>query len=212
LNGGVDDSFIQAHTAQINLADGTPIVVRPLRPSDRDRLIEAFERTSSHTRFLRFLRSVDRLSDKELGHLMDVDHRDRAAWVAVDPVTGDGLGIARYARDPLAPDTAEAAMAVVDDHQRKGIGHVLLRLLTETAISNGIKSFSAYVLGENRKVVEALSAAGATFIRDGTALKMEVAVPIDDTLFADSALVHTLRAAARGDLQPLPDPPVDFKA
>lgn len=208
----MDESYIQKRTARIELTDGTPIIVRPLQPSDRQKLIDAFDQTSSQTRFLRFLRSVDHLSEKELKHLMDVDHDQRAAWVAIDEATGNGIGIARYARDPESPDTAEAAMAVVDAYQRRGIGHILLRLLTETAVANGVTRFSAYVLGENRKVVDALSTAGATFERDGTALRMEVRLPIDDAIFADSALGHTLRAVARGDLVPVPDPVAELDA
>lgn len=175
-------------------------MVRPLRPDDREAMVAAFEETGPTTRFLRFLRPVDHLSERELDHLLAVDHRDRAAWVAIEPESGRGLGIARYFRDEDAPHRAEAAVVVVDADQGRGIGRILLRLLTETALANGIEEFAAFVHAENQTMVKALDRVGASVERDGTALKLSVRLPPDD--FGDSVLLDMLRAVARGDIRP----------
>ena len=64
-------------------------------------------------------------------------------------------------RWPEAPDSAEVAVAVVDDWQGRGLGSALLEELTERAGEEGIERFTATVLAENRQVIELLRGLGA---------------------------------------------------
>jgi hypothetical protein len=38
----------------------------------------------------------------------------------VDEASGEGIGVARYVRDPKRPDAAEVAVTAVDDWQERG--------------------------------------------------------------------------------------------
>src|SRR6267143_2403998 len=60
-----------------------------------------------------------------------------------------GIGVARFVRLRDDPFTAEIALAVVDAHQRKGIGRLLLRRLTEAASERGLRQLLCFVLPEN---------------------------------------------------------------
>ena len=48
------------------LRDGTPVLVRPVRPNDKDLLRQGFDRLSPASRYRRFLAPVDELSEAEL--------------------------------------------------------------------------------------------------------------------------------------------------
>ena len=89
----------------VTLRDGAQVDVRPVEPEDRAALAEGFERLSPESRYRRFFGPMPRLSDRDLDYLTRVDHHDHEALVAVDALTGDGIGVARYVRDgrPTSP-------------------------------------------------------------------------------------------------------------
>ncbi|MDH3193535.1 MAG: GNAT family N-acetyltransferase [Acidimicrobiia bacterium] len=184
---------------QTQLPDGETITIRPIEAADRAQLVAGFDATSEQSRFFRFMRGVDHLTETELDYLVNVDGRDHVALVAV-LATGQGIGVARYVRDPDDATVAEAALIVVDAHQGRGIGTNLLQALADTALENGISAFTAYVLPENRAVVEAMTRAGADTESEDSLLRMTIRLPIDASLFADSALRAALRRAAAGEL------------
>jgi GNAT superfamily N-acetyltransferase len=110
--------------------------VRALTPDDRERLCGLWDRLSPATRMRRFNSAVPCPGPALLDAMLDVDGRDRAALVAVD---GDAIvAVARYAADPdPGARTAEVAIVVADDWQRRGIGTRLLAGLLDLAASNG---------------------------------------------------------------------------
>jgi hypothetical protein len=65
------------------------------------------------------------------------------------PKTAPGLGVARYARLRDSPETAESAVAVIDEMQRKGLGRLLCTTLIEAARERGIHRFRFSILAEN---------------------------------------------------------------
>lgn len=184
------------------LRDGTTVLVRPIGPEDKEALAEGLERLSPESRYRRFLRPMTRLSDRELAYLTEIDYSSHFAWVAV---TADddqrGLGVARYIRDPLDPQVAEAAVAVVDDAQGNGIGSILIRLLVATALENGITTFRGWVLGDNVEILRPLARIGARRTPDKGILRVEVDL-VD--AFDGSSIHEALRAAAAGDFDPYP--------
>ncbi len=192
--------FLTSHTSEITLDDGKRVVVRPIGPDDRQRLREGLAKASAHSRYLRFLRPVEELSEREEGYLVNIDYRDHFAWAALaaDEPGQPGLGVARYVRQEDDPDAAEAALIVIDEAQGMGIGTLLIRLLAESAQANGIKRFTGYVSAENRPVVEALANTGAILEREDSHFKLTVDLPFPDELFRGSILRETLRAIAAG--------------
>ena len=90
------------------------------------------------------------------------------AWVALDPSnrTHPGLGVARYVRLPHEPTVAEVAITVVDSHQGRGLGTMLLGVITRSAVDNGIETFVAHVLGGNVAMLNLLTALGVAVTTD----------------------------------------------
>ena len=177
------------------LADGTEIAIRPIRPDDQSVLVAAYERVGDQSRYQRFLGPHPRLTSTELRYLTEVDHRTHEALVALEPATGDGIGVARYIADPDRPDTAEMAVTVVDDWQGRGVGTALLHELVERARTNGIRFFGALVLSSNRTMLALLHELGETRLlarEDGID---EYLVDLPPAGVGD--LGHLLREAAR---------------
>lgn len=163
-----------ATLAMVRLTDGSPALVRGLRPEDRAALAAGFGELSAASRRMRFHSAGFRLGRRELDLLMDIDGVDRVALVATRP-DGFGLGIARYVRDPDEPSVAEPAVTVLDRYQRLGVGTLLLSHLADHAMGNGIETFTAPVLAENAAMVALLARLGVSWRRaEGGMLGFEV--------------------------------------
>ena len=74
------------------------MIVRPIRPGDKELLAAGFDRLSDDSRYRRFLTSMPRLSSSQLAYLTEVDHRDHEALLAIDEASGRAVGVARYVR------------------------------------------------------------------------------------------------------------------
>lgn len=185
----------------VTLRDGTRARVRPIRPDDKDALVAGLEQLSTESRYRRFLRPVTKLNDRELRYLTEIDYTNHFAWVATDPSETNGYGVARYVRDPKDPDVAEAAAAVIDGQQGKGLGTILMRLLVATARENGIQVFRGWVLGDNRRVLGPLERIGARRVADEGVLRVEIDL---EDVFDGSTVQEVLRAAAAGEFEAEP--------
>lgn len=171
------------------LRDGSAVLLRSIRPSDRERLAEAFERLSPASRYLRFHAELDRLSAAQLDFLTRVDHVDHEAVVALDPTAPErpGLGVARYVRDPDEPSVAEAAITVADEHQGRGVGTLLLGALAARARAAGIHAFRSYVLADNTMMLRVFDDLGAQRTRDAAGpWRVDLALPEDERDVPDS--------------------------
>ncbi len=124
------------------------------------------------------------------------------AWVALDPSRPGhpGVGVARYIRLPGDPAVAEAAVTVVDDFQGRGVGTILLRLLAESALEQGIRSFRGYVLAANDPMVEILRDLGATVAREGSLLRVDVPIPASPDELPDTPTGRVLKSVAKRQL------------
>lgn len=182
------------------LADGTEVIVRPVRREDAPLLLEGFaEHFGQQSRYQRFLTFKRALTPRELAYFTDVDHDRHEAFGALDPATGEGIGIARFVRETAGAPTAEAAVAVADEWQGRGLGAVLLERLAERARELGVTEFTASLLTTNRAMLALFERLGTTDVHreDGTVIGLNVCLATDG-----DALREALRAAARGDVRP----------
>ena len=101
-------------------------------------------------------RPATALSVDELAFFTEIDHVDHEAIGALDPATGEGVGVARYVRERERPHVAEAAVTVVDAWQHRGLGGKLLRRLCARATENRIRVFTRVAAGVQRRDADAL--------------------------------------------------------
>ena len=185
----------------ITLRDGARATLRPIAPEDKLLLAASFERLSEESRYRRFLTTKDALSAAELDYLVDVDHSDHEAIIAVDPSSGEGLGVARYIRSADDAEVAEVAVTVADDWQGRGLGRALLDRLTYRARREGVRRFSAVVQSDNRASLGLLEGVGDTRRRFDTGT-VELVVELPPKRGIGARLARALRAAAAGSLVP----------
>jgi GNAT superfamily N-acetyltransferase len=178
--------------------EGVDLRVRPLEPSDRERVRQGFERMSPESRYRRFLSPLPKLSDAQLTYLTEVDHHDHEALVA-ETADGDPVGIARFVRLADEPAAAEAAVAVSDDWQGHGVGTALVEELARRAREEAVEVFTATALADNEAAIDMLRRLGDAEVRpDGTGA-VEMRIALDDDRFA--ALREALRRHASGALR-----------
>lgn len=168
---------------RVRLNDGTGVMLRLIRPSDKQSLLESFERLSPRSRHARFLRDKETLSLSELVYLTEVDHVDHFALVATRPRLfrrPQGIAVARFVRITGQRDTAEPAITVADDYQGRGLGAMLLHRLEGAAHERGVKWFRSELRTDNLAVKRLLEEADDTAIHeysgDGS-MVMTTAVP-----------------------------------
>jgi GNAT superfamily N-acetyltransferase len=128
---------------RVRLPDGAEIVIRPIEADDAQLLRLTLEHLSALSRYRRFREPVDRFSPRELDELTHADHRTREALVALDPVAGEGIGIAGYVRDAHDPKGAEVTYLVTDAWQSRRVGTALLERLAARARAAGLERFTA---------------------------------------------------------------------
>jgi GNAT superfamily N-acetyltransferase len=173
-------------------------LIRPIEPDDKQAMREAFEQLSDESRYRRFLAPHGRLTAAELRYFTEVDHHDHEALVAVDAETGEGIGVARYVRNPDDPGVAELAVAVVDDWQGRGVGTRLVDALADKARADGITSFSGLVLARNELMLSLLHDLGRVRVVHSELGTVEVVVELPQTGLG--RLKNILSVIARGDL------------
>ena len=160
--------------ADVLLADGGVAHLRPIRPSDADRLVAFYDRVSPQSKYLRFFAPYPRLTDRDVKRFTEVDYVDRVAFILT--LGDDMIAVGRY--DRLEDDHAEVAFLIEDAHQGRGIAQLLLEHLAQAARERGISRFVAEVLPENRRMAKVFADAGYRVtkgIEDGV---LEVEFPI----------------------------------
>lgn len=152
-------------TATLN--DGQTIGLRFATPADRGAILRGFEKLSPQSRYFRFFSRMNELPTSVVDRLADVDTVDRVAVVAYlfnDPT--ELIGVARYARLPETPTEADVALTVLDAHQELGVARAMYGACASIAIANGVETFTADVLSENRPMIRFFSRRGGQIGRD----------------------------------------------
>lgn len=170
-----------ARGERVALPGGGEVIVRPIRPEDAPLLLEGFAHDfSEHSRYLRFLSPKTGLSPSELAYFTDVDHDRHEALGALDAATGTGIGIARFVRDWPGAASAEAAVAVGDAWQGRGLGAVLLEMLAERALVVGVTEFNASLFSSNRAMLSLFGRLGRMEVRHDSGPTIRLHVRLGD--------------------------------
>jgi len=130
--------------------------MRPIDSDDKDRLAAGVAALSPESAYGRFLTGKSSLTPTELRYLTEVDGVDHIALVVID-ADGDFIAVGRIVRHQDRPDTAELAVVVCDDWQRRGIGRTLTRELT---LRSGVDRVSGTMLATNRAALALMRGIG----------------------------------------------------
>ena len=136
------------------LADGTDLTIRPIRPEDAE-IEQAFVRgLSAESRYFRFMQTMQELSPTMLVRLTQIDYDREMALIATVEREGEEveLGVARYAINPDGR-SCEFAIVIADAWRRKGIGSRLMTQLMEAAKARGIKTMEGEILSNNTNML-----------------------------------------------------------
>jgi acetyltransferase len=139
---------------RFQLSDGADIVIRPIRPEDAE-IEQAFVRKlSPEAKFFRFMNSLQELGQDLLIRLTQLDYDRELALIATLEQDGEEteLGVARYFGNPDG-QTAEFALVVADDWQRRGLGTRLMTCLIEAAREKGFRALQGEILAGNVKML-----------------------------------------------------------
>lgn len=154
---GTEGPYPERWEADVALSDGGTLHVRPILPSDGERMARFHERQSPESIYFRYFSPRPRLSEADIERFTTIDYRDRMAFVGL---LGDQLiGIARYDRH-LARSDAEVAFFTDDEHHGRGLATILLEYLAAAAREAGISGFTASVLPQNRRMLSVFKQAG----------------------------------------------------
>jgi acetyltransferase len=143
------------------LADGTNITIRPIRPEDAQLVKQFVHDLSNETKYFRFMNSVQELTEEMLSRLTQIDYSRELALIAVtqDHEKEIQLGVARYAINPDGK-SCEFALVVADNITGKGLGQKLMVSLMEAARTKGLEVIEGEVLGNNHNMLKLMTRLG----------------------------------------------------
>lgn len=218
---------------RVVLAPGLEVLIRPIRPEDRQLISVGLSNLSPEAKYQRFFAPVESFRESDLTYLTEVDHSRHEALVAVDPEDGSLVGVARYVcisrsaesmvaygsnaddsdenrisgNPPDGPTEAEVAVIVGDPWQGKGLATALLQRLAKRASEEGIDFFLAIVLEDNDGATDLFErlVEDASEVTDGDPGTVEIRIELPGPeSFSDSALARALSGSARGSLKVAP--------
>lgn len=136
----------------LKLRDGSLVPVRPIRPEDAGLEKRFFDGLSAQSRYQRFLNQMAQLPQQMLARFTQLDYDRELALVALDPASGEFIGVGRYAPNPDG-ETAEFALTVADAWQGKGVGRALLERICDCARAAGYRTLFGHILNANRDML-----------------------------------------------------------
>ncbi len=190
-------------TIDVVVRDGSTVCLRRVTESDVPAL-QTFLRTLSVDSLYHRFMGLPALTDARVRALAAADARMGTALVVESQ--GRIVAFAGFYRDPKHLNRAEVAFVVSDALQGHGIGTRLLERLAAIASEQGIDTFDAEVLGDNRRMLDVFRDSGfavATAVERGVC-RVTLSLSMTDA-FADKAAARS-RAAATASMKAFFEP------
>ena len=144
-----------------DLADGTPVIIRPIRPEDAIIERDFVNGLSERSRYLRFMYALQEITPEALSRFTQIDYDREMALIAIVQEEGKEklVGVARYYTLP-DPKSCEFAIVIADDWQHRGIARRLMAALVEAARDGRHTRMIGTVLAENRRMLKFVKSLG----------------------------------------------------
>ncbi|NYT63434.1 GNAT family N-acetyltransferase [Alcaligenaceae bacterium] len=148
--------------------DGSPWMLRPIRPEDAAPLQEFVRGLSDESRYMRFVSMMRELTPRMLERYTRIDYDRELALVATVQVPNPEnrghpreqiIGFAHYLRNADGRG-AEYALVIADAWQRRGLGARLMGGLIEAALIQGLTYIDGVVLATNRPMLSLMAHLG----------------------------------------------------
>lgn len=149
-------------------ADGTPWMLRPIRPEDAEPLQNFIRQLSDQSRYMRFISALRELPPRMLARYTQIDYHREVALIATvqqpNPLHRGHpheviIGLAHYLRNADGIG-AEYALVIADDWQRHRLGPILMNALITAAREQGLGYIEGVVLGTNRPMIKLMTRLG----------------------------------------------------
>jgi acetyltransferase len=137
----------------IEVKDGWRVFVRPIRPEDEPLIHELLKHVTAHDLRLRFFAPMKQFTHEFIARLTQLDYSRAMAFVALDEVTNEIVGVVRIHSDSIY-ESGEYAILLRSDLKGRGLGWALMQLIIEYARSEGLKTISGDVLKENTVMLD----------------------------------------------------------
>jgi acetyltransferase len=148
---------------EAHLSDGTPLIIRPIRPEDAESEQNFVRELSDEAKMFRFMGAINELSPEMLVQFTQIDYRREMALVAMAMRDGkeEQAGVARYVINPDGK-SCEFAIVVGDRIQHQGIGTRLMKALFSAARDHGMTVMEGTVLKANAPMLKLMKELGFT--------------------------------------------------
>jgi acetyltransferase len=144
---------------QVQLDDGTNVIIRPIRPEDAEIEAQFVRDLSAESKYFRFMNSVQELSQEMLVRFTQIDYHNEMALIAVK-ASGqeeEQIGVARYTTN-LDRKSCEFGLVVGDRWRGRGIARRLMLSLMEIARDRDLERIEGQVLSNNARMLALMEA------------------------------------------------------
>lgn len=137
---------------RFSLRDGREVILRAIAEGDKAEIVQAFDRLSADSRYLRFMRHKKQIDPAALEQGVHPSPGQAFVLVATVPAADgiDIVGAAQYLHAAKsAGRTCEFAVTVAEDWRGGGLAARLLHGLLRRARHDGFDTMEGWVLAEN---------------------------------------------------------------
>ncbi|NIO36888.1 GNAT family N-acetyltransferase, partial [Candidatus Bathyarchaeota archaeon] len=163
--------YPKKYTTSWKLKNGTPVLLRPIKPEDEALLDELYQSFSQETMRFRFFQIIREMTHDTLTRYCNIDYNREIAIIAEakEDEKKKIIGVARLILQP-GRKLGEFAVVVGDPWQGLGLGSKLVDYIVEVGKDMGLESIYGDVMARNRKMLRLCTKKG---------FKME---PIDEEI------------------------------
>ncbi|MBN1101909.1 MAG: GNAT family N-acetyltransferase [Deltaproteobacteria bacterium] len=155
-------TYPEEEETTVTLSNGTSVHIRPIKPTDEVQLQDFFYSHSEETVYLRYFRSIRSMPHATAQTMVNLDYRNRMAFVATLGEIGIEriIAVGRYAAENEHSGMVEVAYTTHEDYQKLGLGTLLQTHLERYARRMGFKGAVGYLFEHNVPMLKTFAKKG----------------------------------------------------
>jgi acetyltransferase len=148
------------------LRDGTPVLLRPMKPEDEPLVSDFLGKCSEETIYFRYFKLIKKWTHEMLIRFTQNDYDRELGLMAIGQPPGPEvmLGVCRLVMEANR-ETAEFAVIVADQWQGKGLGPKLVEAVIAIARERRVKLLWGEVLASNQPMLDMVKRLGFRLTR-----------------------------------------------